>query len=79
MALVDLSFNIEDDDFSDDDWVFTGQLFTGVNYNFNPDFEVYGGARWIYYDDASLSDEGLSGDLELEDDFLFELGARFNF
>lgn len=79
MALVDLSFDIGPYDFSDDDWVFTGQLFAGVNYNFNPDFEVYGGARWIYYDDASLSDGGVGGDLELDDDFLFELGARFNF
>lgn len=79
MALVDLSFEIGNNDFSDDDWVFTGQLFAGVNYNFNPNFEVYGGARWIYYDDASLSDNGLSGDLEMDDDFLFEIGARFNF
>lgn len=79
MALVDLSINAGPYDFSDDDWVFTGQLFAGVNYNFNPNFEVYGGARWIYYDDASLSDNGVSGDLEVDDEFLFEIGARFNF
>jgi opacity protein-like surface antigen len=79
MALVDLSIEAGPYDFSDDDWVFTGQLFAGVTYNFNPNFEVYGGARWIYYDDASLSDGGLSGDLEVDDDFLFEIGARFNF
>lgn len=79
VALVDLSIEAGPYDFSDDDWVFTGQLFAGVTYNFNPDFEVYGGARWIYYDDASLSDSGLSGDLEVDDDFLFEIGARFNF
>lgn len=66
-------------DFSDDDWVFTGQLFTGLNYNVNPNFEVYGGARWIYYDDASFSDNGISGDLDVGDDFLLELGIRFNF
>lgn len=79
MALVDLSVEVGGLDFSDDDWVFTGQVFAGLNYNFNPNFEVYGGARWIYYDDASLSDEGVGGDLELDDDFLLEIGARFNF
>jgi opacity protein-like surface antigen len=79
MALVDLNMDIGEYDFSDNDWVFTGQVFAGLNYNFNESFEVYGGARWIYYDDASLSDGDLGGDLELDDDFLFELGARFNF
>lgn len=66
-------------DISDDDWVFTGQIFTGLNYNVNQDFEVYGGVRWIYYDDASFSGDDISGDLEVGDDYLFELGARFNF
>lgn len=79
VALVDLSFGVDNYDFSDDDWVFTGQVFAGVNYNFNPNFEVYGGARWIYIDDASLSDNGISGDFEIDDDFLFEIGARLNF
>jgi opacity protein-like surface antigen len=79
MALVDLSMEIGDFDFSDDDWVFTGQVFAGLNYNFNENVEVYGGARWIYYDDASLGDGGIGGDLEMDDDFLLELGARFNF
>ena len=79
MALVDLSVDVGPMSFSDDDWVFVGQLFTGLNYNFNPDFEVYGGVRWIYYDDADFSDSGSTVTLELEDDFLFEIGARFNF
>ena len=79
-ALVDLDVNLGDfGNFSDDDWVFTGQLFAGLNYNFNPNFEVYGGVRWIYLDDPSLSDRGISGTLDLDDDFLFELGGRFNF
>ena len=80
VARVDLDVDGGDfGDFSDDDWVFTGQVFAGLNYNFNPNFEVYGGARWMYFDDAELSDSGVSGDLELDDDFLFEIGARFNF
>lgn len=79
VALVDLSFDAGEFDFSDDDWVFVGQLFAGVNYNFTPSVEMYGGARWIYFDDAELSDGGEGGTLELDDDFLFEIGARFNF
>ena len=76
LAQVDLSVNGGAwGDLSDDDWVFTGQLFAGVNYNFNPNFEVYGGARWIYYDDADIEQTTF----EVDDDFLFELGARFNF
>lgn len=76
VAAVDLSVNAgELDNFSDDDWVFVGQLFAGLNYNFNEAFEVYGGARWIYYDDADISQYTF----EMDDDFLFEIGARFNF
>ncbi len=75
MARVGLDVDYGFDDFSDDDWVFTGQVFAGLNYNFNPNFEVYGGARWIYFDDADLG----GATLELDDDFLLEIGARFNF
>jgi opacity protein-like surface antigen len=62
-------------DYSDDDAVFTAQVFAGLSYNFCPAFEVYGGARWIYFDDAKMDGD----DLDLGDDVLFELGARFNF
>jgi opacity protein-like surface antigen len=80
VARVDLDVNFGGGyDISDDDWVFTAQLFTGLNYNVNQNFEVYGGVRWIYYDDASFSGDHVSGDLEVGDDYLFELGARFNF
>lgn len=75
MALVDLSVDTGPASFSDDDWVFTGQLFAGLNYNFTPNCEMYGGARWIYLDDASLG----GFDLELDDDFLLEIGVRYNF
>lgn len=78
-ARVDLSIDTDLGDFSDDDWVFTAQIFAGLNYNVTQNFEIYGGARWIYYDDASFSDNGGEGTLNLDDDFLFELGGRFNF
>lgn len=79
-ARVDLDVDVGDfGDFSDDDWVFVAQIFAGLNYNFTAQFEMYGGVRWIYFEDADLSDGGASGTLELDDDFLFEIGARFNF
>ena len=79
-ARVDLDVDAGDfGDFSDDDWVFVAQLFAGLAYDFTEQFEIYGGVRWIYFDDADLSDGGVGGTLELDDDFLFELGARFNF
>jgi opacity protein-like surface antigen len=80
MSRVDLGIDAgRYGNFSDDDWVFTGQVFAGLNYNINQNFEIFGGARWIYFEDADLSDSGASGTLELDDDFFFELGARFNF
>lgn len=76
MALVDLSVDGGVlGSVSDDDWVFTAQLFAGLNYNFNETFEVYGGARWIYFDDADIDDVTF----EVDDDFLIEIGGRINF
>ena len=37
--------------------------------------DIYGGARWIYYADPTL----FGDDVSLDDDWLFELGARFKF
>jgi opacity protein-like surface antigen len=64
---------------SDSDWVFTAQVFAGLVYNVNQNFEVFGGARWIYFDDADLTIGGASGTLEMDDDFLLEVGVRYNF
>ena len=41
---------------------------SGMNYNFDASFEVYDGARWIFFDDADLG----GGTLELDDGFLFK-------
>jgi hypothetical protein len=75
MALVDLSVDTGPASFSDDDWVFVGQVFAGLNYNFTPNCEMYGGARWIYFDDADFG----GATLDLDDDFLLEIGVRYNF
>lgn len=72
---VDISVNTA----SDNDWVFTAQVFAGLVYNVSPQFEVFGGARWIYFDDADLTIGGVPGSLDLGDDVLLEVGARYNF
>ncbi|GAA5120621.1 porin family protein [Luteolibacter yonseiensis] len=56
-----------------DDWVFTAQVFAGLAYHVNDNVEIFGGARWIYFDDPSFS--GVS----LDDDVLFEGGLTFHF
>ena len=78
-ANVDLEVKVRPNTYSDDDWVFVAQAFAGLVYNVTPAFEVYGGARYIYFGDADLSDGGYGGTLELDDDVLLELGARYNF
>ncbi len=80
MALVDLDINAgRFGNYSDSDWVFTAQAFAGLNYNVNANVEIYGGARWVYFDKAELSDGGESASLDLGSDCLLELGARYNF
>lgn len=56
-----------------DDWVLTAQAFAGLAYHVNDTVELFGGARWIYFDDTDI--RGVS----LGDDFLFEAGLRFHF
>jgi opacity protein-like surface antigen len=60
---------------SESDWVLTTQVFAGLSYSVAPACEIYGGARWIYLSDANLSDTNI----ELDDDFLLELGVRYKF
>jgi opacity protein-like surface antigen len=61
--------------YSESDWVFYTQVFGGLSYKVTPAFEIYGGARWIYIDDANLGNETLTFD----DEWLLELGARYKF
>ncbi|HEX7260243.1 MAG TPA: hypothetical protein VF258_00350 [Luteolibacter sp.] len=60
-------------DESADDWVFTGQIFAGLAYQVNDAFEIFGGARWIHFEDPDFA--GIS----LDDDVLLEGGLRFHF
>jgi opacity protein-like surface antigen len=81
---IDLSANFGANQFiggsaSADDWVLTVQAFAGLVYNITPAIEVYGGARWISFSKASLKDGDYRATLNLGDDTLIELGARYNF
>ena len=78
-AYESLDITLGSTKFSDSTWVFTSQVFGGLNYSVTPNFDVYGGARWIYYSNASLSDGGESAKLKLGSDCLLELGARYKF
>jgi len=62
----------EDDD-SASDWVFSAQVFAGLAYHVSPNFEVFGGARWLYFGDPDF--HGVS----LGDDWMVEGGLRFHF
>lgn len=81
VAFVDTKVRVDGDRASDDDTVFTGQVFAGLVYNVTPSFEIFSGARWIYFDDTdAFGDEGdFFGLQDLGDDWLVEAGVRFNF
>jgi len=78
-AWVDLDLTVGGLNLSDSTWVFTSQVFAGLNYSVSPNFDIYGGARWLYFSDASLSDGGYSSKLKLGNDCLLELGLRYKF
>jgi len=71
-ADFDVPSGVDDDNL--DDWVFTGQVFAGVAYHFSPSFEIFGGGRWIYFEDPGSSDN-----ISLGNDWMLEGGVRFHF
>jgi opacity protein-like surface antigen len=75
MAYVDseLDSPLGSDNESDNDWVFTAQAFAGVSYHVTESFDLFAGARWIYFDDPDF--RGVS----LDDDVLIEGGLHFYF
>jgi opacity protein-like surface antigen len=74
-AYVDSEFDspIGSDNDSENDWVFTGQVFGGVAYHFTEQLDLFVGARWIYFEDPDFP--GVS----LDDDVLIEGGLHFYF
>jgi hypothetical protein len=64
----------------DDDTVFYAQLFGGVLYNVNSSWELYAGARVIYFEDDGLVSDLETNGFDIENtDYLVEIGARHNF
>ena len=67
--------DIEVDGDSESDGGFYAQASAGLLYNFTESFEAYAGARWLYLDDVGIGDT----DYNLESDFAWEVGLRYNF
>jgi opacity protein-like surface antigen len=67
-----------DGDYDNSDGGFYAQASAGLIYNISPQWEVFGGVRWMYLDDV-----GFGGDSEfnitLENDIAWEVGVRYNF
>jgi opacity protein-like surface antigen len=60
---------------SDDDWTLTAQAFAGLVYNVSENFEIYGGARYLWIDDPDL----FGATFDKFDDVSAGVGVRFNF
>jgi opacity protein-like surface antigen len=61
--------------FDDNSFEFCAQVFAGLGYNVTSNFEIYGGARWLWVDDSSVG----PFPIEVGDDVGVELGLRFKF
>jgi opacity protein-like surface antigen len=66
-------------DAGDDDEVFTGQLFAGLDLNIAQNFDLFAGVRWIYIDYDTPTTIGLDELQYGDDDFLGEIGMRISF
>ena len=53
------------------DEVLMAQAGLGLAYNLGTNFEIYGGGRWVWFDDVDAWDGG--------DDIMGEIGLRYNF
>ncbi len=69
--------DISGDGGSENDGGFYAQASAGLLYNINPQWEVFGGVRWMYLDDVNFG--GIASDLNLENDIAWEVGVRYNF
>lgn len=61
---------------SERDGGFYAQASAGLLYNVTQQFEIYGGARWLYLGSVGIADDD---DLQLDNDFAWEVGLRYNF
>lgn len=54
---------------------FYAQASIGLGYDINEQWEIFGGARWLYLSDLDFG----YGDAELDDTIGYEIGLRYNF
>ena len=87
VAFIDAEADIGPSSDDDDDTVFYAQLAAGVLYEVNPSFELFAGARLIYFDEPEFTLFGSDLDLgdiddagyEVENtDVLIEAGGRMS-
>lgn len=62
---------------SDTDGGFYAQASIGLAYDINDNWEIYGGARYLFLGDLDLGDS--VGGAELDDSIGYEIGLRYNF
>jgi opacity protein-like surface antigen len=72
---LDIDSDIGDESYSDTDGGFYAQASAGLNYYFNENVGVYAGARYLYLDSLDLGET----EIELDDDFAWEVGLRYAF
>lgn len=65
--------SLNGDDGSVDDWVCSAQAFAGLAYHVSPSLEIFGGARWVYFEEPNF------GGVDLGSDCLIEGGLRYHF
>jgi len=60
---------------------FYAQASAGLIYNINQQWELFGGARWLYLNGLGGANIGLynPAELKLQDSWAWEAGLRFNF
>lgn len=71
VAFVDVDTPFGGDDSAEFAW----QAFAGIAYDLSPAAQIYGGARYIWIDDAKL----FGSRVDVGDDVGVEIGARFRF
>ncbi|MBK1829944.1 TonB-dependent receptor [Verrucomicrobiaceae bacterium R5-34] len=86
VAIIDADGNFDDpansidDSGNDSKSTFFAQAFLGLSYDFNPNLSLYGGARYMYIDDYSLTtNSGSKIEVDDNDDVLVEMGIRVRF
>lgn len=60
---------------SNDDWIFYAQTAAGIVWNLSDRFEIFGGARYSWFDDINVGGETYNG----SDQAMGEVGLRYNF